>query len=791
MELREMHLFRLSSFPIEQVTDLEALERALGAWCAGVSYPWRLLALSRRFDMRRPIDVVRTEQRDLERLQRIAGPLLAAIDGLVIRDPEADPGAALDAMELADVALLMDLFAHNAPLQHALAEAPATSGDTARVLWSAIGDALDTLLWRLPWLKETTRFYETLQHGHLRSAAYVLIAWPPPDVSADSIAATLRHATGRPVTILDQLPSVLDGPYQEQATVLRPEQSGAPWLTALLGYDARGSWDATTLHALLDVPYDVAIAIDVHTLSRNQAMRAAEMAYNAARVVARDAQIVDVRAQRVIGAAERVMHELVNESLHTVQIAVLVAGATEEELETHVAETRGRLGPQLRLLRPAGAQGEALKLWSATPRGQIDAPCKPRTVLSHGAGCCLGVLGYHRASDTDGLFWGLDAVRRAPLFFDLFRNNQAAHMVILGKTGFGKTFFLNLLALRSAALAGYRVIGIDAFHNGQRVEAAARGGARCDTLTLETAINILDIAYGSDDEESDWRPSQVQHVIGQLGLLLGTPARTPDGRAFYQPRPFTIGERGVLDRALTRLYAGMNPRAPLSEMPLLTDLIDGLEHVGMAEARALVRELRLTLFGSDDPSDTTLNSMGRRFNAHTAVDWTFGHDITYFDFAPIHKGAEELLPFYYAQAIGAINRYMRDPARDRSRRTLLQIDEFGYLTQVEALAQLAATICKVARKYGIGLVAIDQNPATFLGSAGGRAIFENAVAKALFHLDDLPAREVGAAISDLTPAHVGFLSHAGVGECLAVVGNDVYVMTVEANPRELRALRGS
>ena len=47
----------------------------------------------------------------------------------------------------------------------------------------------------------------------------------------------------------------------------------------------------------------------------------------------------------------------------------------------------------------------------------------------------------------------------------------------------------------------------------------------------------------------------------------------------------------------------------------------------------------------------------------------------------------------------------RDPNRDRSRKTMLAIDEFGYVTQVEALARLAAMICKVARKYGIGLIA--------------------------------------------------------------------------------------
>jgi hypothetical protein len=73
---------------------------------------------------------------------------------------------------------------------------------------------------------------------------------------------------------------------------------------------------------------------------------------------------------------------------------------------------------------------------------------------------------------------------------------------------------------------------------------------------------------------------------------------------------------------------------------------------------------------------------------------------------------EQLRPFYYAQVIGAILHYMRDPHRDRRRKTVLQIDEFGYLAQTESLAQLAATICKVARKYGLGLIAIDQNPGT-------------------------------------------------------------------------------
>jgi type IV secretory pathway VirB4 component len=152
---------------------------------------------------------------------------------------------------------------------------------------------------------------------------------------------------------------------------------------------------------------------------------------------------------------------------------------------------------------------------------------------------------------------------------------------------------------------------------------------------------------------------------------------------------------------------------------------------------------------------------------------------------------EILRPFFYAQAIGAVLRFMTDASRDLQRKTMLQIDEFGYLMQIEALANLAATVCKVARKFGVALVVVDQNPDTFFGSEAGRRIAENCNQKVLFHLDDLPARRMGEAIADLTPEHIEFVSHAEVGQALAVLGNDVYVLLVEPSPREAHVLRGS
>jgi hypothetical protein len=248
------------------------------------------------------------------------------------------------------------------------------------------------------------------------------------------------------------------------------------------------------------------------------------------------------------------------------------------------------------------------------------------------------------------------------------------------------------------------VIGIDAFDNGRRVAAAAQGGARCYYLGLDTPINLLDVVYTNADSDGKWISKQVQHVIGQLALFLGTPATASDNSTIRVPRSFSIAERGVLDRVLSGIYAHINPEGSPTEMPLLSDLITSLESQRVGEAHQIARDLRMLLYGTDDREAIELTGLGQSFNEPTGLDWQFGHDINYYDFGRI---PEELRSFYVVQTITAILRFMRDPMRDRSRKTLLLIDEFGYLTQVEELSQLAATICKVARKYGIGLVAID------------------------------------------------------------------------------------
>jgi hypothetical protein len=768
-----MVILQLNSLPIEQQPDLRAFAETLGQWCSGREYPVRFLALSHPFRMAPATKHVRRDMEQLQGLHRLAAPLLRALE------QGGQPTAVLAGMAPAEQAVLRQLFQGTPALETALA-----AGDDLTA-WQPVGEALTSLLWPLPWQKEMLRFYDALSQRHIRSATYLMLVWEPKGTTAESLRSTLALATGRPVTILDALPSVLPGPYTEHATKLAPAQPGLPWLTILSSYDLRGTWNPTTLHTLMDVPFDLAISIDIGTMNRASAQRAADLSHNLARTLIRQGT-KDTRAERIYHDSEYIMHALQQQSLHHVNVSVLVAGDTEDDLTNHVAEVTARLGTALKLHRVGGVQSELLKLFSATRTTDIQAPLKTRNVLSTGVGCLLGLVGYHRASETDGMLWGLDGMRRAPIFFNLFKGNQAGHTAILGKTGYGKTWFINQVTMRGAAIQGYKIIGIDAFKNGERIESAAGAGARCNWIGMETPINIFDIV--ADPNEPEWITTQVATVLNQLGMLLGDVGRNAEGKEILIERRFSTGERGVLDRAITTLYRATDPHAPLDQMPILSDLIALLEGYREQESHAMARDLRMFCFGTDDPHVTTRSTYGFSFNQHSQVDWSFRKDINYYDFSAVPV---LLRPFYYAQAIGAILRYMRDPLRDRSRRTLLIIDEFGYVTQVQAVAAMAAGIAKVARKYGIALMVIDQNPHTFLENPSGRAIWENTRMKIMFHLDDAPARAVGEVLGDLAPQHVAWLPKAGKGECLLLIDNDVFVAIVETNPRETRAFQGS
>jgi hypothetical protein len=775
-----MYLFDIASVPIDLVGDIDRFEERLGGFFAARDFPMRLIAHSTAFPMHEPIATVRASTHQTESLYIRTRTLREAIDSWC-RDPA--PGSLHAALCDLDAQTYADLATQLHTVGFELAAYTAEVADGAQ--WDAFVAAVDLVFWRVPWAREAVRMYELMERRVLRSVQYILITWEPDDVSEMAIRIPLAATTRRPVRRIVSLPPVIAGPYRERLTSLEPEEPDQPFLAVLTSYDFAGAWDATLFHELIALNLDLSIAVDVVTLNRAKSQRVAEMAYNAAKLVVRDASLVDIRGEQVVHDAREVLGQLKGQTLHALQIAVLVRGRNREELEANVVTVRDLFGARLKLLRPSGAQSAALKLFSTLPRKRLDAPWKPRTQLSKVVGCAAGMVGFHRPNQTKGVFVGVERNGRVPIFINLFERNQAAHMIIAGMSGYGKTVLLNLLAERAAGLNDMQVIGIDAFSNGLRVERAIQDCV-CFKVGLEHTINPLDVVFG-DETEGGWLNNQILHAVGQIVMLLGEPGESVDGRKRFIPIKLETGERGVLSLAVKRLYQKyrVTPATPAWGTPTLTDLIAVLEAMRDPIAALFATRLRYFIYGS--LTDTTEKTPdGAAFDGTTTIDWRFEERIVYYDFKTV---PELLLPLFYIQAMGKAWRYIT--TRRITRDIFLQIDEFGYASQVEAVAHTAWVMAKTARKYRLGMVLVDQTMRPFLDTPAGRQLHANAAAHFFFHMQDVEAQDVAQAMSVITPRHQQFIVDAEPGQCLGVIRKDVYEINVECHPLEAGAFLNS
>lgn len=799
-----MRIFQISSVPVGQILDAPAFAERVGGLFLDWDFPVRLLAVSHPFAMHEPIARAEALIRPLERLMRQTRPFLLATQQYLTAFEERSDDNDLTAV----VAPPLDGVAHPADVLTTLDQGvrdqlAATVGHVPILLtllddpdraspdaWAMLHDTLKAATWRLAPLYDRREFYATLESRFLRSATYYVLTWEPESYSERQLASALSRAFQRPAIALSELPPLLECDYlRTPGSYLEPSLPGRPWLSVQTMYDMRGRLHLSTLHEILALPIDLAVALDVQTLSRNEARREVGLAYAAARAALNHSKAKDTHSEEKLRDAELTLGRLHTETLHDIWLSILVHGRDKADLQANVAEVRSALGNSCRTTA-LPTQAEALKLFGMHPLHEVDIPRSEvsRNLLTTGIGYVASLPTYHVRHDTSGLFWGIDTDHFSPLHADLFANNQAAHGAVFGETGSGKTVFLNRLT-HEAALDGHRVVWIDAFNNGYRLEQAIGVGCRCHPLSAAYVINPLDVVYDDDERStrSNWRSKQIPHVIDVLSQLTGKQGHE-QGQQVILPYEFSPEEEGILSRVLDTLYANVHPGDPLEQMPTLMDLVALLEERHEREAQTMARRLRMKLTGSEDRDWSDLNEEGRWFVGTTRVDFDLSTDITCYD---LFDTPERYRVLYYLWLIGALLRFMRDPKRDVTRKTFLILDEFHMLARVQALMNLAREIVKVARKYGIALILADQNPSTLLASDTGRQIAENMQCLFLFRMKPMGARQMQEVVEGLHDGHVARIADADVGHCTAILSGNIYEMYVPLSPLQHQMFVGS
>ena len=347
--------------------------------------------------------------------------------------------------------------------------------------------------------------------------------------------------------------------------------------------------------------------------------------------------------------------------------------------------------------------------WSCVlPTGIPDASVlrkAERNVLCDGASSAYPLIGF-RESETDGIPLGLRRETNTLFALNLFdeRRNPNANLCLLGTSGAGKTFTLQLLALRM------RMRGIPCFliapikgHEFRR--ACERVGGSFVRLApgSANAINPMELRIGTGEQPQMALAGKVQWLMRFFSLLM------PD---------LSGEEEQLLDAAILQTYRDFGMPCGDGKQPILADLLERLQ--SLTGTARIVRLLERFVSGS-----------AQIFNQQTKVD------LSGLDGKLLAPGMMIALDLVW-------NRVKADIRAQKA----VFIDEIWRLvgaSSTREAAEFCLTVFNTIRGYGGSAIAATQELSDFFGLEDGRygrAILNNSAHKLLLRLE--PNEAAGA-----------------------------------------------
>lgn len=471
-----------------------------------------------------------------------------------------------------------------------------------------------------------------------------------------------------------------------------------------------------------------------------------------------------------------------NEDLFYISVFITVSAKTYDELMWRKQQISDMLKSMDMYTSDCAFQQEAA-LQAVMPFLSVPASLEKksrRNVLTSGAASTYLFTSFEMSDDT-GVLLGVNRYNNSLCIVDLFNTkmHKNANLVLLGTSGAGKTFTMQLLALRM------RMRGIQCFiiapikgHEFRRAceriggefIRIAPGSPHCINImeirhTLSPEMELLD---GMDYSEMDsLLARKIQQLMTFFGLLI------PD---------MSNEEEQMLDEALIKTYADFgidhdnasiyadraaNPPR-MKPMPILGDLHRHLKANPMTARLAAIVSRFVT--GS-----------AQSFNRATNVDLSNKYIVL--DLSEL-KG--KLLPVGMFIALD----YVWDQIKaDRTKRKAIFIDEIWQLIGASSnrmAAEFCLEIFKVIRGYGGAAISATQDLSDFFSlddGKYGRAIINNSKNKIILNLEPDEARYVQKTLK-LTRTEVRAITQFERGEALVSSNNNKIPVVIRASKTE-------
>ena len=475
-----------------------------------------------------------------------------------------------------------------------------------------------------------------------------------------------------------------------------------------------------------------------------------------------------------------------NEDLFYLSVFVTVSAQTYEKLLWRKRQMTDMLKSMDIQVSECNFQQEA-GLRSVLPFLSIDPGLEKksrRNVLTSGAASTYPFCSFEM-SDDNGVLLGVNRNNNSLCIVDLFNSkvHKNANLVLLGTSGAGKTFTMQLLALRM------RMRGIQSFivapikghefrracnHIGGEFIKIAPGSPHCINVmeirhVTSPEMELIDeIAYGEMDS---LLARKIQQLMTFFGLLI--PDMTNEGEQMLDEALIKTYRDFGITHDNDSVYEDKSQFPPkMKQMPVLGDLHKHLLENPMTQRLAAIVSRFVT--GS-----------AQSFNRHTNVDLSNKYIVL--DLSEL-KG--KLLPVGMFIALD----YVWDQIKaDRTQRKAIFIDEIWQLigaSSTRMAAEFCLEIFKVIRGFGGAAVAATQDLSDFFGLEDGkygRAIINNSKNKIILNLEPDEARTVQETLK-LTRSEVRAITQFERGEALICSNSNKVPVVIKASQTELEMI---
>lgn len=471
-----------------------------------------------------------------------------------------------------------------------------------------------------------------------------------------------------------------------------------------------------------------------------------------------------------------------NEDLFYMSVFVTVSARTYEELMWRKQQMTDMLKSMDMYVSDCSFQQEDA-LRTVMPFLQMSPKLEKkskRNVLTSGAASTYMFTSFEMSDDT-GVLLGINRHNNSLCIVDLFdtKKNKNANLNLLGTSGAGKSFTMQLLALRMR-MRGIQCYIIAPIKGHEFRRACNRIGGQFIKIAPGSphCINIMEIRHTISPEmelidELDY--SEMDSLLAQKiqQLMIFFSLLIPD---------MTNEEEQMLDEALIRtygkfgithdndsVYADRNAVPPkMKTMPILGDLHEELQKNEMTKRIAVIVSRFVT--GS-----------AQSFNQQTNVDLSNKYIVL-----DLSELKSKLLPVGMMIALD----YVWDKIKsDRTKKKAIMIDEIWQLIGAGSnrmAAEFCLEIFKVIRGFGGAAISATQDLSDFFGLEDGRygrAIINNSKNKIILNLEPDEAEFVRDTLK-LTKTEIRSITRFERGEALICSNNSKVPVIIKASKEE-------